>query len=111
VAGFHSQRTALDLLPGIDRGMVWLRTSDVSEFPLEPPSAIFNSPRARSQTDALAAQALVSKIQGEPNTPRATACSPCWRAMSFTSGSAIPAKIVESVVKRFWRTKQILWQR
>src|SRR5262252_7061275 len=32
-----------------------------------------------------------TKIQGEPNTPRATAASPCWRAMAFTSGSLIPA--------------------
>src|SRR5262249_11966858 len=33
-----------------------------------------------------------TKIQGEPNTPRAIACSPCWRAMLFISGSAIPAE-------------------
>src|SRR5262249_27078045 len=32
-----------------------------------------------------------TKIQGEPNTPRATAASPCWRAIAFTSGSSIPA--------------------
>src|SRR5438128_9634106 len=41
-----------------------------------------------------------TKIQGEPNTPRATACSPCWRAMIFTSGSAIPARIISRSIPR-----------